>query len=106
MKSLDIEQIKEILRIEIRKQILHSHRVREGTNRWDDDGIKRSLDSIQKKETILKDMLKSDSKVQIDIKRSTYFPETKLFTCLIAAWLFLYRSSRVPLWLASEIYQL
>ena len=62
MKSLDIEQIKEILRIEIRKQILHSHRVREGTNRWDDDGIKRSLDSIQKKETILKDRLKSDSK--------------------------------------------
>ena len=46
MKSLDIEQIKEILRIEIRKQILHSHRVREGTNRWDNDGIKRSLDSI------------------------------------------------------------
>ena len=62
MKSLDIEQIKGILRIEIRKQILHSHRVREGTNRWDDDGIKRSLDSIQKKETILKDRLKSDSK--------------------------------------------
>ena len=27
-KSLDIEQIKGILRIEIRKQILHSHRVR------------------------------------------------------------------------------
>ena len=62
MKSLDIEQIKEILRIEIRKQILHSHRVREGTNRWDDDGIKISLDSIQKKETILKNRLKSDSK--------------------------------------------
>ena len=60
MKSLDIEQIKEILRIEIRKQILHSHRVREGTNRWDEDGIKRSLDSIQKKETSLKDRLKSD----------------------------------------------
>ena len=62
MKSLDIEQIKEILRIEIRKQILHSHRVREGTDRWDDDGIKRSLDSIQKKELSLKDRLKTDSK--------------------------------------------
>ena len=62
MKSLDIEQIKEILRIEIRKQILHSHRVREGTNRWDDDGIKRSLETIQKKEISLKDRLKSDSK--------------------------------------------
>ena len=62
MKSLDIEQIKEILRIEIRKQILHSHRVREGTNRWDDDDIKSSLESIQKKEISLKDRLKSDSK--------------------------------------------
>ena len=62
MKSLDIEQIKEILRIEIKKQILHSHRVREGTDRWDEDGIKRSLDSIQKKELSLKDRLKTDSK--------------------------------------------
>ena len=61
MTFLDIEQIKGILRIEIRKQILHSHRVREGTNRWD-DGIKRSLDSIQKKELTLKDRLKSDPK--------------------------------------------
>ena len=61
MKSINIEQIKEILRIEIRKQFLHSHRVGGGTDRWDDDGIKRSLDSIQKKETILKDRLKSDS---------------------------------------------
>jgi len=62
MKSLDIEHIKEILKIKIREQFLHSHRVREGTNRWDDDGIKRSLDSIQKKEVPLKDRLKSDSK--------------------------------------------
>ena len=50
-KSLDIEQIKGILRIEIRKQILHSHRVREGTNRWDNDGINRSLESIRLKES-------------------------------------------------------
>ena len=34
MTFLDIEQIKEILRIEIRKQILHSHRVMEGTNSY------------------------------------------------------------------------
>ena len=47
MKSLEIEDIKEILRTEIRKQILHSHHVFEGTNRWDDTGIEKSLDSIQ-----------------------------------------------------------
>ena len=72
MKSLDIEQIKEILRIEIRKQILHSHRVREGTNRWDDDAIKSSLESIQKKEISLKDRLKSDSKSYKDEVESKF----------------------------------
>ena len=34
MKSLDIDDIKEILRIEIRKQILYTHHIFEGTNRW------------------------------------------------------------------------
>ena len=62
MKSLDVEQIKNILRIEIRKQILHTHHIYEGTNRWDDDGRRKSLDSIQKKETNLKDTLKSNLK--------------------------------------------
>ena len=47
MKSLEIEDIKEILRIEIRKQILHAHHVNLGTNKWDDSGVEKSLDSIQ-----------------------------------------------------------
>ena len=62
MKSLEIEDIKEILRIEIRKQILHAHHVDLGTNKWDDSGVEKSLDSIQKKETNIKDVLKSDLK--------------------------------------------
>ena len=62
MKSLEIEDIKEILRTEIRKQILHAHHVFEGTNRWDESGVQKSLDSIQKKETNLKDVLTSDMK--------------------------------------------
>ena len=60
MKSLELEQVKEILRIEVRKSILHAHRVREGTNRWSEDGIDESLDSINKKESNLKVNLKSD----------------------------------------------
>ena len=71
MKSLEIEDIKEILRTEIRKQILHAHHVFEGTNRWDESGVQKSLDSIQKKETNLKDVLKSDLKsyqVEVDEK--------------------------------------
>ena len=62
MKSLEIEDIKEILRIEIRKQILHAHHVDLGTNKWDDSGVEKSLGSIQKKETNLKDVLKLDLK--------------------------------------------
>ena len=62
IKSLEIEEIKGILRIEIRKQILHAHHVDLGTNKWDDSGVEKSLDSIQKKETNIKDVLKSDLK--------------------------------------------
>ena len=62
MESLDIEQIKEILRVEVRKQLLHAHHIFEGTNRWDDSGIEKSLNSIQLKETKFKTTLKSDLK--------------------------------------------
>ena len=62
MKSLDIEEIKEILRVEVRKQLLHAHHIFEGTNRWDDSGIEKSLNSIQLKETKFKTTLKSDLK--------------------------------------------
>ena len=47
MKSLDVEQIKEILRIEIREQILHAHQVDLGTNKWSELGVEQSLDSIK-----------------------------------------------------------
>ena len=60
MKELDIEEIKEILRVEIRKQILHAHHVYEGTNRWEEEGIKLSLQTITEKESNLKETIKSD----------------------------------------------
>ena len=60
MKSLDIDDIKEILRIEIRKQILHTHHMFEGTNRWSDTGVEKSLNSIRLKESNLKETLDSD----------------------------------------------
>ncbi len=62
MKSLDIEDIKEILRIEVRKQILHTHHIFEGTNRWSQDGVKKSPESVRLKESNLKDSLDSDLK--------------------------------------------
>ena len=60
MKSLDIEDIKEILKIEIRKQILHAHHVFEGTDRWNEEGVESSLDSIKTKQINLKETLKTD----------------------------------------------
>ena len=60
MKSLDIDDIKEILRIEIRKQILHTHHMFEGTNRWSGSGVENSLKSVQLKESNLKETLESD----------------------------------------------
>jgi len=57
MKSLDIDDIKEILKIEIRKQILFTHHIFEGTNRWSESGIENSLKSVQLKESNLKETL-------------------------------------------------
>ena len=57
MESLDIDDIKEILRIEIRKQILHTHHMFEGTNRWSDTGVEKSLESVRLQESNLKETI-------------------------------------------------
>ena len=61
MKKLDIEDIKEILRIEIRKQILHAHHVDLGTNKWDESKKMMSLDSVKQRELLLGIVLEKDS---------------------------------------------
>ncbi len=71
MKSLDIDDIKEILRIEIRKQILHAHHVDLGTNKWSDTGVEKSLETAEKKDSNLREVLKNDLKSylrQVDSK--------------------------------------
>ena len=71
MKSLDIDDIKEILRIEIRKQILHAHHVDLGTNKWSDTGVEESLETAEKKDSNLREILKNDLKSylrQVDSK--------------------------------------
>ncbi len=71
MKSLDIDDIKEILKIEIRKQILHAHHVDLGTNKWSDAGVEKSLESVEKKDSNLREILKDDLKSylkQVDYK--------------------------------------
>ncbi|SVD75424.1 uncharacterized protein METZ01_LOCUS428278, partial [marine metagenome] len=71
MKSLEIDDIKEILRVEIRKQILHAHHVDLGTNKWSDSGIEKSLGTAEKKDSNLREILKDDLKSylkQVDSK--------------------------------------
>ena len=70
MKSLEIEDIKEILRIEIREQILQAHHIDLGTKKGS-DAADKSLETIEKGNYdlrgILKDNLKSYLK-QVDSK--------------------------------------
>ena len=71
MKSLEIDDIKEILRIEIRKQILHAHHVDLGTNKWNDTAVEKSLETAEKKDSDLREILKDDLKSylkQVDSK--------------------------------------
>ena len=46
MESLVLEEIKEILRLEVRKQILHAHHVHLDTNEFNPHEVKRSLKNI------------------------------------------------------------
>ena len=70
MKSLEIDDIKEILRIEIREQILQAHHIDLGTKKGS-DAADKSLETIEKGDYdlrgILKDNLKSYLK-QVDSK--------------------------------------
>ena len=76
MKKLDIEDIKEILRIEIRKQILHAHHVDLGTNKWDESKKMMSLDSVKQRELLFRDTLKNDLRTynqELDVKLEGIF---------------------------------
>ena len=60
MKDLDIEDIKEILRTEVRKSILHSHHVDLGTNKYDSMKKIESVETISNRETDLKKSVLTD----------------------------------------------
>ncbi len=54
MRTLSLEDIKEILRDEVRKSILYAHHVNLGTNKWDDQKKQMSLDNIKSEKFYLK----------------------------------------------------
>jgi len=62
MKSLSVDDIREILKVEVRKSILHSHQVNLGTNKYDPEKVEDSLKSVSSREEKMKQKLKDDLK--------------------------------------------
>ena len=60
-KSLTIDDIKEILRIEVRKQIQHTQHFYFGTNVFDDEKTKQSLEVVSTRETKMKEDLSGEN---------------------------------------------
>ena len=76
MKELTLDDIKEILRIEIRKQILHAHHVNLGTNKFSETRKQMSLDSVNQREMFFMDTLKNDMRThqqELDVKLEAIF---------------------------------
>jgi len=60
MKSLGLEEIKEILRVEVKKSILHAHHVHLGTNEFNPLEVEKSLDSVSSREQKFKEDITQD----------------------------------------------
>ena len=60
MKSLGLEEIKEILRVEVKKTILHAHHVHLGTNEFNPLEVEKSLDSVSPREQKFKEDITQD----------------------------------------------
>ena len=62
METLTLEDIKEILKVEVRKSILHSNHVYLETNKYDPKKIEDSLVSVSSREKKMKEKLSQDLK--------------------------------------------
>ena len=62
MKEITLEDIKNILRIEVRKSLLHIHHYEYGTNVYDDEKLKESISRVDRDEENLRERLKKDYK--------------------------------------------
>ena len=62
MKNLTIDEIKEILRVEVRKSILHSHHVDLGTNKYDSMKKIESVEKISSRENKIRKSVITDLK--------------------------------------------
>ena len=62
MNTLTLEDVREILKVEVRKSILHSHHVHLETNKYDPEKVEDSLKSVSSREEKMKQKLKDDLK--------------------------------------------
>ena len=62
MKTLTLEDIREILKVEVRKSVFHSHHVHLGTNKFDPNKLEQSLVSVSSRENKMKQELAQDLK--------------------------------------------
>ena len=60
MKTLTLEDVREILKVEVRKSILHSHHVHLETDKYDPEKVEDSLKSVTTREGKMKQKLKED----------------------------------------------
>ena len=67
MQNITLADVKRILRIEVRKSLLHIHHYELGTNVWDEDKLKESISRIDDNEEKLRERLKKDYKGTIDL---------------------------------------
>ena len=67
MQNITLEDVKNILRIEVRKSLLHIHHYQYGTNVFSKDKLKESISRIEENEEKLRDRLENDYKGTIDL---------------------------------------
>ena len=67
MQNITLEDVKNILRIEVRKSLMHIHHYEYGTNVYDDKKLNKSISRIDKNEEKLRDRLQKDYKGTIDL---------------------------------------
>ena len=67
MQDITLEDVKNILRIEVRKSLLHIHHYQYGTNVFSKDKLKDSISRIEENEEELRDRLEKDYKGTIEL---------------------------------------
>jgi len=67
MKEITLEDVKNILRIEVRKSLMHIHHYEYGTNVYDDKKLNESISRIDDNEEKLKDRLEKDYRGTVEL---------------------------------------